>query len=94
MVLALRRFASPTHLMRAGAFAGRASGGISAFVYALHCTDDLVAFVGIRYGLTIAFCTGIGACLGLVCCAGDIWWSTMQRTHQVIRRALRDPLRD
>jgi hypothetical protein len=64
MVLALRRFASPTHLARTGALAGRVSGGISAFVYALHCTDDSVAFVGFWYGLTIAFCTGIGALLG------------------------------
>lgn len=64
IVLALRRFASPTHLTRAGALAGRASGGISAFVYALHCTDDSMAFVGLWYGLTIALCTGVGALLG------------------------------
>jgi hypothetical protein len=64
IVLALRLFASPTHLARTGALAGRVSGGISAFVYALHCTDDSVAFVGLWYGLTIALCTGIGALLG------------------------------
>ena len=64
IVLALRLFGSATHLARAGALAGRASGGISAFVYALHCTDDSVAFVGLWYGLTIALCTAIGALLG------------------------------
>jgi hypothetical protein len=64
IVLALRQFASPTNLARAGALAGLAGGGISAFVYALHCTDDSVAFVALWYGLMIAFCTAVGALLG------------------------------
>jgi hypothetical protein len=50
--------------MRTGALAGRVSAGISAFVYALHCTDDSVAFVGLWYGLTIALCTLVGGILG------------------------------
>jgi hypothetical protein len=64
IVLALRLFASPTHLARAGALAGLAGGSISAFIYALHCTDDSVAFVALWYGLTIALCAAIGALLG------------------------------
>lgn len=64
IILALRQFASPTDLARAGALAGLSGGGISAFVYALHCTDDSVAFVALWYGLAIALCTAIGALLG------------------------------
>ena len=63
IVLAIRQFA-PTNLRLAGALAGLAAGAISAFVYALHCTDDSLAFVSIWYGLTIALCTLVGALLG------------------------------
>jgi hypothetical protein len=44
--------------------AGLAAGGISAFVYVLHCTDDSLAFVALWYGLTLALCTAVGALLG------------------------------
>jgi hypothetical protein len=64
IILAMRQFASPTNLLRAGALAGLAAGGISAFVYALHCTDDSFAFVAVWYGLTITACTLVGALLG------------------------------
>jgi hypothetical protein len=64
IILAMRQFASPTHLTRAGVLAGLAAGGISAFAYALHCTDDSFAFVAVWYGLTIGLCTLVGALLG------------------------------
>jgi len=44
--------------------AGRAAGGISAFVYALHCTDDWFPFIALRYGLTIALCAVLGGVVG------------------------------
>ena len=64
IIFAMRQFASPTHLARAGALAGLAAGAISAFVYALHCTDDSLVFVALWYGLTMALCTVVGALLG------------------------------
>lgn len=64
ILLAMRQLASPTHLPRAGALAGLAAGGISAFVYTLHCTDDSFAFIAIWYSLTIALCTVVGGLLG------------------------------
>jgi hypothetical protein len=64
LVLALRLFAAPTNLWRAGALAGLAAGAISAFVYALHCTDDSLPFIALWYGLAIAGCALIGGLLG------------------------------
>jgi len=64
IVWAVRRFASPTDLVRAGAFAGLVAGGLSAIGYALHCTDDSLPFVALWYGGTIALCTVAGAMLG------------------------------
>jgi hypothetical protein len=64
IIFAMRRFASPTNLARAGALAGLAAGSISAVVYALHCPDDSLAFIALWYGLTIALCTVVGALVG------------------------------
>jgi hypothetical protein len=64
IIFAMRQFALPTNLARAGALAGLAAGSISAVVYALHCTDDSLAFIALWYGLTIALCTVVGALLG------------------------------
>jgi hypothetical protein len=64
IILAMRQFAAPTQLARAGALAGLAAGGISALVYALHCRGDSLAFIAVWYGLTIAVCTLVGALLG------------------------------
>lgn len=64
IVWAVRRFASPTDLVRAGAFTGLAAGGVSAIGYALHCTDDSLPFIALWYGGTIALCTFAGAILG------------------------------
>jgi hypothetical protein len=63
IVLAMRQFA-PTNLTLAGALAGLGAGGISAFVYALHCTDDTLSFIAVWYSLAIAVCTLVGALLG------------------------------
>jgi hypothetical protein len=64
IVLAMRQFAAPTNLSRAGALAGLAAGAISAVVYALHCTDDSLPFIALWYGLAIAGCALVGALLG------------------------------
>jgi hypothetical protein len=58
------RRTAPTDLVRAGALAGLAAGGVSAAGYALHCTDDSLPFVALWYGGTIALCTAAGAILG------------------------------
>jgi hypothetical protein len=58
------RKGAPTNLVRAGAFAGLISGGMSATGYALHCTDDSLPFISIWYGGTIVLCTLAGAALG------------------------------
>jgi len=62
-IFALRR-AAPTNLVRTGAVAGLAAGGISAMAYTLHCTDDSLPFVAVWYGGTIVLCTLAGAALG------------------------------
>jgi hypothetical protein len=58
------RQAAPTDLRRAGALVGLIAGSVSATGYALHCTDDSVAFVALWYGATIALCTLVGFKLG------------------------------
>lgn len=58
------RLAAPTDLTRTGALAGLVAGGVSATVYALHCTDDSLPFIALWYGGTIALCTFAGAKLG------------------------------
>lgn len=58
------RKAAPTNLVRAGAFAGLISGGVSAMAYSLHCTDDSLSFIAVWFGGTIAVCTLAGALLG------------------------------
>jgi len=63
IIWAMRQLA-PTNLTLAGAMAGRAAGGISAFAYALHCTDDSFPFIALWYGLTIALCAVLGGVVG------------------------------
>lgn len=58
------RMAAPTDLVRAGAFAGLAAGGVGAIGYAVHCTDDSLPFIALWYGGTILLCTLTGALLG------------------------------
>jgi hypothetical protein len=63
IVWSMRQLA-PTNLTLAGAMAGRSAGGISAFVYALHCTDDSFPFIALWYSLTITLCAVLGGVLG------------------------------
>jgi hypothetical protein len=55
---------APTRLTLAGAAAGLAAGGLSAFVYAISCGETGVMFVLLWYGLGIAVPTLLGAALG------------------------------
>jgi hypothetical protein len=63
IIWAMRQLA-PTNLMLAGAMAGRTAGGISAFVYSLHCTDDSFPFIALWYSLTIGLCAVLGGLVG------------------------------
>lgn len=55
---------APTHLRLAGASAGLLAGSLGTMVYALHCPESAIPFVGIWYVLGIAIPTLIGALLG------------------------------
>jgi hypothetical protein len=63
MFWAMRQLA-PTHLRRAGASAGLLAGSLGTMVYALHCPESAIPFVGIWYVLGIAISTLVGALLG------------------------------
>jgi hypothetical protein len=55
---------APTHLPRAGAMAGFASGALAASVYAIHCPELGAPFLGTWYVAGIVIPTVIGALLG------------------------------
>ena len=55
---------APTHLRRAGALAGFASGASAALVYALHCPELAAPFIGTWYVLGMLIPTLAGALLG------------------------------
>lgn len=63
LIFAFRKFA-PTRLRLAGFLAGLASGGLSAFAYALHCPETSAVFVAIWYSAGIAIPAVIGMLLG------------------------------
>jgi hypothetical protein len=63
LAVAMRRLA-PTNLTRTGACVGLLAGGMGAVGYALHCHDDMVAFVAFSYTLAILEMTLLGAVLG------------------------------
>jgi hypothetical protein len=63
LVWAVRGLA-PTRLALAGAVMGLAAGGAGAAVYALHCTEPGVPFLGIWYSLGVASTSLAGALLG------------------------------
>lgn len=63
LVVALRRGA-PMNPSLAGAAAGAAAGGIAAFLYAAHCTDDSPLFVAVWYTLAIGILAAIGGLAG------------------------------
>ena len=55
---------APTRLTLAGAGAGVLAGALSALVYALHCPESALPFIGIWYVLGMAMPTLAGALLG------------------------------
>ena len=61
LFIAALRYGAPSRPALAGAVAGLAAGGISATLYAAHCTDDSPLFVATWYTLAIAVLTGAGA---------------------------------
>lgn len=63
IVWVVRRMA-PTDLVLTGALTGFVAGGMSAFGYAWHCTDDSLSFIALWYGGAIVMCTIAGAVLG------------------------------
>jgi hypothetical protein len=63
LAAAVRRLA-PTKLMHAGACVGLLAGGFGAVGYALHCHDDVVAFVALEYSVAILEVVAVGALLG------------------------------
>jgi hypothetical protein len=63
LIFAFRKFA-PVRLRLAGFLAGLASGGLSAFAYALHCPETSAVFVAIWYSAGIAIPAVIGALFG------------------------------
>lgn len=63
LLFVLRRGAT-TAPTRAGFVAGLAGSGLSAAVYALHCTEDSPLFYVTWYGLAIAIVTGVSTAIG------------------------------
>lgn len=63
LILYLRNGA-PSQPMLSGAMAGISSGGLGAFIYAFHCPDDSVLFIGLWYGIALAGLTLLGAFIG------------------------------
>jgi hypothetical protein len=63
LIWALRKGA-PTNLTRTGAIAGLVAGALGAAVYAFHCPDDSLPFIGIWYGAMVLLCAWIGRRLG------------------------------
>lgn len=55
---------APTNLSRAGAAAGLLAGAAAAAVYALHCPESALPFIGIWYVLGMLIPTVAGALLG------------------------------
>jgi hypothetical protein len=63
LIFAFRKFA-PVRLRLAGFLAGLASGGLSAFAYALHCPETSAVFVVLWYSAGVAIPAAIGALFG------------------------------
>jgi len=58
------RHGAPSRPALAGAIAGMISAGLSATLYASHCTDDSPLFVATWYTLATLFMTAVGAVAG------------------------------
>jgi len=54
----------PTDLSRTGAYVGLLAGGIASLGYALHCSHESIAFVGIAYTLAVLETVILGAFIG------------------------------
>jgi hypothetical protein len=63
-ILAMLRNGAPAQPVVSGAIAGAGSGGLAAFIYALHCPDDSALFVALWYSLAIGIVSVIGGLLG------------------------------
>ena len=63
-LMLMMRSGATTQPIIAGALAGAASGGMGAFIYALHCPDDSALFVALWYSLSIGITTLVGAAIG------------------------------
>ena len=66
VLLLMLRNGAPSQPVIAGAVAGAVSGGLAAFIYALHCPDDSALFVALWYSIAIGIVTVTGAGLGRV----------------------------
>ena len=66
VLLVMLKKGAPSQPVLSGAIAGAASGGMAAFIYALHCPDDSALFVALWYSLAIGIVTVIGAVVGRV----------------------------
>ena len=64
VLLLMLRSGAPTQPVLSGAVAGAVSGGLAAFLYALHCPDDSALFVALWYLLAIGIVTAAGAVIG------------------------------
>ena len=58
------RVGAPTDLMRAGAIAGLAAGGLGAFACAFPCTEQSLPSIALWYGFPVGVCAAVGAKLG------------------------------
>jgi hypothetical protein len=63
-LFAVLRSSAPQSPQLLGAIAGALAGGIGAFFYAAHCTDDSPMFVAIWYTLSILVLATIGGIAG------------------------------
>lgn len=63
-LLILLKNGAPSQPIATGSMAGAASGGMAAFIYALHCPDDSALFVALWYSLAIGIVAAIGAFVG------------------------------
>jgi len=67
VLLLMMRNGATTRPVLSGAVAGTVSGGVAAFIYALHCPDDSALFVTLWYSLAIGITALAGALLGNRC---------------------------
>lgn len=64
------RKGAPTSLERVGWLTGIASGGLGAFAYNFHCTENSIIYIGFWYGLSV----GISALIGRLVVPRLIRW--------------------